>query len=260
LFRSRTGASSFGASPFLFLYPYLLGLHYLGGKYRTAKTIGSFLNKIIEKTDAKLFLEPFCGACWITQQITGSVQRIAADVHPDLMLMWQSLQNGWTPPPTVTEEDYRFYRQQPPSATRGFVGFGASFGGKWFGGYGRDPRSPRNYSLNAHNSLLRKIQRLHDVRFISCSFDQIPVESVQNAVIYCDPPYINTTGYKGVQFDPEGFWQWVRQASEKNHVFVSEYQAPKDFECVLELPTKTDLNGASGEKLNRIERLFHIID
>lgn len=30
------------------------------------------------------------------------------------------------------------------------------------------------------------------------------------------------------------FWMWVRKVSRKAKVFVSEYSAPEDFECIWE--------------------------
>ena len=62
----------------------------------------------------------------------------ASDSHEDLILMWQALMRGEMEPfADVTEVEYAALKTAAPSARRGFVGFGASFGGGWFGGYGR---------------------------------------------------------------------------------------------------------------------------
>jgi len=53
-----------------------------------------------------------------------------------------------------------------------------------------------------------------------------------NSLVYCDPPYRGSTGYDG-WFDSRAFWQWCRDKTREGHtVFVSEYKAPPDFECV----------------------------
>ncbi len=77
------------------------------------------------------------------------------------------------------------------------------------------------------------------------------------ALVYCDPPYKGTTGYGAVgEFDSNEFWSVMRQWSRHNKVYISEYQAPFDFTCVLEIPTKLDIRNAAGEKEPRLERLF----
>ena len=56
--------------------------------------------------------------------------------------MWQGLQSGWTPPDVITKEEYKYIREHKDEnpALTGFVGFGCSFGGKWFGGLARNKR------------------------------------------------------------------------------------------------------------------------
>jgi hypothetical protein len=59
--------------------------------------------------------------------------------------MWQALMRGETEPfADVTEAEYATLKTAAPSARRGFVGFGASFGGGWFNGYGRQPGQSRD--------------------------------------------------------------------------------------------------------------------
>ena len=73
------------------------------------------------------------------------------------------------------------------------------------------------------------------------------------------PPYQGTTKYDNRKFEYDVFWQWVRDVSKNNCVFVSEYSAPKDFECIWQKKCKTllDSNKNMDDKENiRIERLF----
>ena len=63
--------------------------------------------------------------------------------------------------------------------------------------------------------------------------------------LYCTP-----------DFDTEEFWEIMRQWSRNNDVYISEYNAPDDFECVLEMPTKTDIRNKDNQQDKRIEKLF----
>lgn len=48
----------------------------------------------------------------------------------------------------------------------------------------------------------------------------------------------------------------MREWSKNNDVYISEYNAPDDFECVLEIPTRTDIRNKKNELDSRIERVF----
>ena len=75
----------------------------------------------------------------------------------------------------------------------------------------------------------------------------------------CDPPYQGTTGYKTGAFGHDMFFEWCREQAKKNVVFVSEYNAPEDFECVWQGEIKT--NFASTRKAathKAVEKLFKV--
>ena len=60
-------------------------------------------------------------------------------------------------------------------------------------------------------------------------------------------------------FDHDKFFNWCREQAKNNIVFVSEYNAPDDFECVWQGEIKT--NFASQRKVathNAIEKLFKV--
>ena len=77
--------------------------------------------------------------------------------------MWKALQNGWIPPNDISEEEYKYIRENKNEnmALTSFVGFGCSFAGKWFGGYARS-NDKRNYAKMAKNSLNKKIINLYN--------------------------------------------------------------------------------------------------
>ena len=81
--------------------------------------------------------------------------------------------------------------------------------------------------------------------------------SFSGCLVYCDPPYENTTKFTGTpDFDTEEFWDVMRKWSENNDVNISEYIAPDDFECVLEMQTKTDIRNRNNRMEKRVEKLF----
>ena len=234
-------------------------MHYLGGKFRTAKPICAFLNSIALAEwggEPPCYIEPFVGGANIVPKLAFK-HRVASDVNEAMITLYRSLQCGWVPPTTVTEDEYAYYKkmQDATDPMTAFVGIGCSFSGKWFGGYARDPKSDRNYALNAQRSLIKLAPKLDGILFNSVPYSWYdPV----NSLVYCDPPYAGTTGYAGTPtFDHGVFYDVVRKWAVKGNVIVvSEYNAPKDFECVLAMNTHTDMQTKNGGKESRTEKLF----
>jgi DNA adenine methylase len=228
-------------------------LQYLGGKKRIAKDIVNFLNPYL--LNKSYYFEPFVGSCAILENITG-IKRYASDKNEYLIELYKSLQTGWMPPENISENEYQYVRanKDQNKALTAFCGIGCSYSGKWFGGYCRDKKTTRNYALNAHNTLLKQLPKIQDVVFEYKNYKDC---KPKNALIYCDPPYANTTKYDLFDgFDSHEFWNIMRKWSTNNKIFISEYVAPDDFECVLEIETRTDLKNKSGKMIPRVERLF----
>lgn len=228
-------------------------MHYLGGKARIAKPLSEFLTAA--RSTNQLYIEPFVGAAWVLQEMDG--ERQASDVNPYLIAMYKALQSGWVPPDDVDEDFYRWAKDENggcPDYLRGFVGFACSWGGKWFAGYARDPKSDRNYARNARNSLLKKLPKIRGASFSCQSFDYL---DPSGSVVYCDPPYENTTAYGfRPDFNFTHFWDVMRSWSLHNSVFISGYDCPSDFSVVWQQNTRTDFKGKSGKMIPRTEKLF----
>jgi DNA adenine methylase len=222
-------------------------MQYVGGKFRIAKALATYLESV---RDGRPFIEPFCGGANIIAAVSGT--RTASDLCEDVVLLWSAVANGWEPPTHVSESEYLSIKNSPPSALRGFVGFGCSFGGKFFGGYARSGN--RNYAMNAHNAIIKKAKSLQGVSFLHRNYSECAPE---NSLVYCDPPYANTTqGYSSTHFDSSLFWNIMRQWAGKNNiVLVSEYFAPSFAREVWRTETKTDMHCVGG-KASRTERLF----
>ena len=111
--------------------------------------------------------------------------------------------------------------------------------------------------IDKRNRVWEVFVDLSDVDFVCDSYENLDFE---NCLIYCDIPYKNSTGYKTGKFDYDKFYDWCREQAKKNIVFVSEYEAPDDFECVWQGEIKT--NFASSRKTathNAIEKLFKVM-
>lgn len=227
----------------------MIHIRYFGGKSRIAKPIAEYLKSI--RKEGQSYIEPFVGGGWVIALMDG--KREAYDKHEYLISMYKEIQKGWEPPTKLTKEEYEKAKKgECEDYLRGFIGFGCSFAGKWFGGFAHS--SDRNYCLNAHNSVMKKMKNMNDVKFNSSDYRDIKPEG---ALIYCDPPYQGTTQYGLVgNFDSEEFWETVREWSKNNTVVVSEYNAPDDFEAVWVKEVKTDIRNKNNEKEERVEKLF----
>ena len=198
-------------------------------------------------------VEPFVGGCNIISKMSG--ERYCYDINEYLIEMYKAVQNGWTPPAIITEEEYDYIRnnKDKDKPLTGFVGIGCSYSGKWFGGYARN-KTGRNYCLNAHNSILKQLNDIRDIKFDCKDYKELEFD---DCLIYCDPPYKDTTKYPIIgEFNTEEFWNVMRNWSKNNTVIISEYEAPYDFECIKEIHTKTDIRNSDGKRENRVERLF----
>jgi len=185
--------------------------------------------------------------------------RIANDIHTELIEMWKALvYDKWKPPMTVSEEDYKNAKTNKTKiskALNGYIGFN-SYGGKWYAGYRRDKQGKRDYWKEHYNNIMKQVPKLNGVKFTNCSFTDLEIP--KNSIIYCDPPYEGTTKYNN-KFDHILFWDWVRTKSKQgNKVYVSEYNAPSDFVCVWQKDAKSTFsaNGVVGGTKKSTERLF----
>lgn len=229
----------------------------MGSKRRIVKEI----LPIILAEPRPVYIEPFAGSMAVIEKVDGSILRQANDINPYLVTMFEKLvYRGWVPPDQLGKEEYLSIKTEPEKYDPewvAFVGFGCSFGGKWFGGYAQskdNKGNPRNYARESKDNLLKQVTKLKGVIF--CNMDYRQLNIPKDAIVYCDPPYQSTTKYKN-DFNHRDFWDWARtQARKGAKVFVSEYDAPDDFRCIWE-KEQTTTTCRSGYK-KAIERLFTI--
>lgn len=141
------------------------------------------------------------------------------------------------------------------------MGFCATFGAKYFGGYARSKSDKfiGEKTSMAIKNLKKQAPNLKDIKFMNCSFLDLPKDKIKGYVIYCDPPYRGTTKYKTEEFPYEEFYEWCREMSKNNIVLISEYNMPDDFECIWQKETKVNFDSnrvSNDDKNNRIEKLY----
>lgn len=233
-------------------------MQYFGGKQRISKQLSQYLN--LQLNDNQPFVDLFCGSCNVITKIDSNRTRVANDKHKYLIDMWKELQSGWIPPDEINREEYQYIKEnkdEKPHLT-GFVGFGCSFAGKWFGGYAISDRW-RNYCIGAKRSCIKKLSNLRDVEFYNINYDEVDIP--EGSLVYCDIPYKGATPYckneVGV-FNHDEFYQWVRNNSYKYDIYISEYKknVPDDFEIVWEINSKKDIRNKKNEMEKTIEVLM----
>jgi DNA adenine methylase len=226
-------------------------MKYLGSKRRIAKEILPII--LNSRQPNQYYIEPFCGGCNTIDKVENP--RIASDSNEYLISFCIALSQGWLPPKDISEELYNAIKNDPkyfdPKLV-GYVGFQLSFGAKWFGGYRRDKTGKRNYSHEAYRNVRRQQPKLSGIEFYNLDYAQLFLPG--NSIIYCDPPYENTTKYKD-GFDHNRYWQWIRKIVGLGHrVFCSEYNAPNDFVSIWQKEITTGVDVSSTKK--DIEQLF----
>lgn len=239
-------------------------MRYFGGKARISKELSSFINEHYLKGNSRPFVDLFCGSCNITTKIDKNREVIANDKHKYLIAMWKELQNGWIPPRSCTNEQWRYVRenQDIKPHVSGFIGFSCSFGGRWFEGYtrGRDNKGfERNYAEEGYKGVMKKLKDLQEVKFFNLNYDEVPLPT--NSVVYCDIPYKNTIHYNKKEvgiFDHEKFYSWCKENKNSYTILISEFEhnVPDDFEIVWRKENRKSIANKLGEFESTMEILM----
>lgn len=227
-------------------------MKYMRSKNRVAKYILPIMLK--GRTDEP-WVEPFVGGGNIIDKVDGECYGYDLDkwVIQALKSIRDSIQELPKDNTEFTEEDYKKLKLNDEYKHKGYAGFSFSYGGKWLGGWCRDKEGKRDYIAEAYRNALKQSLNLQNVGLNQCDYKDIKL--TRKSIIYCDPPYRNTTKYNNT-FDHEEFWKWCRKMSLEGHkVFISEYQAPHDFNCVWSKEINSSLTQETGSKKG-LEKLF----
>lgn len=143
-------------------------MHYVGSKKRMKNDLLQIFSKYRKK--GQLYIEPFVGGCNSIDIMENP--RWGNDSHYELIEMFRAIQKGWIPPDKITEEDYysvKENRDKIHPALVGFVGFCCSFGGKYWGGFGRREGQKSTCQQN-RTVLLKQAPLLRDIRLTNMNY------------------------------------------------------------------------------------------
>ena len=244
------------------------GLPYKGSKNSIAEKIINFL------PEAECFVDLFAGGCAMTHcaMESGKYKRfIINDVESDITQLFVDAVNEkyknedrW-----ISRECFEMFKDTDP-----YIRYIWSFGNN-----GRDYMYGKEieplkailhqlfYSKSPHEAMLiwkkfvrawtkkpqslESLERLQSLQSLERYADDYQsIEIPENSVIYCDIPYKETNKYN-TNFDHDRFYKW---AKEQKNIYISEYEMPEGFECVLEMPKRVTMM-ANGNNL-AIEKLW----
>lgn len=238
-------------------------MKYMGSKNRIAKEILPIMLK--DRKENQYFIEPMVGGANVIDKVIGN--RIAADKSKYLIAMWKGLQENRPRPTEISKDLYDVARDvfngketafnhimEMDDFMVGWIGFMASFNGRFFDGGYNGNYLKRNYTKESIDNIEKQIENIKGIEFIECTYDNLKIPD--QSIIYCDIPYKNTKQYAtSANFNHDNFWEWCRNMTNDGHqVFVSEYTAPEDFKCVWSKEVTNSMNTTNTMK--PIERLF----
>lgn len=238
---------------------------YMGSKSKYAQYIVPILQKTIEEKGVHLYIEPFVGGANVIDKIKCKLRR-GYDRSDTLIALLAQARDDFSE--VLAEGSRELWDKgkgyvkdgiMPDDMTLADIGameFFASFSNRGYpGGYAKNTAN-RNYFKEARANLEKQAPNLKGIEFYQSNYYNLC--DIKGAVIYCDPPYANTKQYgyaNQEKMDYDRFWNWVRELSKDNYVFVSEQVAPDDFEIVWEMEAKRtvgkDNNFKATEKLFR---------
>lgn len=245
-------------------------MKYMGSKARIAKHILPIILK--DRKDNQYYVEPFMGGANMIDKVDGL--RIGNDINPYIISLLYNASCGKKYIEEIPKDIYSRARKEFNNGINNkfdmfqmaWIGYMASANGRFFdGGYSGISKTQigttRDYIRESIDNLYKQLPKLKGIEF-NCR-DYRGLEIPKNSIIYCDIPYKNTKQYYlSKDFNHEKFWQWCREKATEGHkVFVSEYNAPDDFECIWQMEVKSSLsaNGKIGGNKISTEKLFTYI-
>ena len=231
-------------------------MKYMGSKNRIAKEIIEIMSWV--RKPGQYWVEPFVGGGNIIDKVENP--RIGSDANIYTIQALRAIRDYLEDLPRnnkeFTEKNYRNLRRDDSYPFKGYAGFAFSFGGKWLGGWCRDKECKRDYIAESFRNAVKQSSNLQGVKLLHKQYDKLNIPP--DSLIYCDPPYENTTKYN-TYFNHRKFWKWCRQKVNEGHtVFVSEYKAPSFCECIWSKKIVSSLTKDTGSKKG-VEKLFLVL-
>lgn len=236
-------------------------MQYVGSKNRISKELAPIIQSYIND-ETVAYIEPFVGGANMIDKIKHH-NKIGSDLHKELIALHKFNRDySDSLPHTITEEQYLSVKNNKNAYSDyyiGLVGFCASFGAKYFGGYARRSNGD-DVPAQAIRSLKKQSPNIQGIEFECKSFTDYKPSEYKNCVFYLDPPYRKTLSYSTGGFPYEEFDKWAIELAKNNTVLISEYEMPEDkFECIWSKDVKVGISGQGDIKnKKRVEKLFKV--
>lgn len=98
---------------------------------------------------------------------------------------------------------------------------------------------------------LQSLESLGNLESLQGDYKTISIPTDKSYVIYCDPPYKNTSSYLD-DFNHEDFYKW---ALKQDNCYISEYNMPDSFVRIA-LKSKLSLKAATGNRKIKEEGIW----
>lgn len=239
---------------------------YMGSKAKYAGSIVPILQKAIDDTGANTYIECFVGGANIIDKIKCE-HKYGYDNCDTLIALLQLASEDFDEVMKSGSrelwdkgKEYRKNGTMPDDMTLAEIGAMEFFASYCNGGFPRGyaQNTPtRDYYNEAYRNMEKQAANLKGITFKCQNYWEL--EPTSGAVIYLDPPYQGTKQYgyaNAPKMDYEHFWNWVREISKDNYVFISEQSAPDDFEAIWVKETKRTTNKTNDFKAT--EKLFKL--
>lgn len=249
---------------------------YMGSKRKYCKYICPIINKYIKDNNITEFYDIMCGGANLADKIECK-NVYANDLSPTLIALHKQAQLDFSKIPDEgnreywdkaysnykiilqnlsndkTLEDYQNLVDMPLYEI-GSIEWYASFANGGFPrGYAKNTET-RNYYKEAyrnHNNQ-KDNENYKKINFIQGDYRNLKIPL--NALVYVDSPYKNTKPYQiNKDFNHEEYYNFLRELSKTNPIFISEQTMPEDFPIIWEKEVKRtagqDNNFKACEKL-----------
>ena len=222
---------------------------YIGSKRKYTKDICPIIQKYVNENNIKDFYDVFCGGANLIDNIYCE-NLYASDLSPSLIALHQQAQNDFSKIPKDGSREYwdnayanwkklrdtnfkDFSAISMPLYEIGAIEWYASFSNGGFpSGYAKNSDT-RNYYQEAYRSHKKQSENENYQKINFNCINYLDIIIPENALIYCDSPYKSTKPYAiNPKFNHEEYYNWLREKSKTNPIFISEQVMPDDFKSI----------------------------
>ena len=234
---------------------------YVGGKGRICKDIYKAIKKEVKNKPVRGYIEPFCGGLSVIVKFT-EYECFAYDYNEDLIYLWEQFKLGnVNKMPEITRDYFTKLKESDElSIDKSFAMLFCTFNCFYRRNFVENHHviTERLYHQERFNRIKKNID-FSKLNFKCQHYIDTTHQVLQGGfIIYCDPPYKNTTQqYSTIDdFDSELFWKTVLLWKYLgNYVFVSELTCPIKHEVLFEKVLQVSV---SSHRHTMTDKLFGI--